>query len=257
MASELTVDIDGHVAVLEIHRPPVNYFDRTILKEIADTAAELEAGNHVRALVLCSEGKHFCAGANFGGGELLTPEDRGGHSRKLYTEGIRVFEIKLPVIAAVQGSAVGGGLGLACAADFRVATSASRFHANFSSLGFHHGFGLSVTLPRIVGQQKALDLLYTSRRITGQEAFEMGLADRLADDGKEREVAVTWAHEIAAMGPQAVKSIKETMRAPMAAEVRVALERELHEQSWLWETEDSKVAIAANLAREKPVFSGK
>src|SRR5690606_11747249 len=115
---ELTVDVDGFVALLEIHRPPTNYFDQDILRQIADEAERLQAEGDVRALVLCSEGKHFCAGANFAPGGLAG--ERVAASRALYTEAIRLFELELPIIAAVQGSAVGGGLGLALAADFRV-----------------------------------------------------------------------------------------------------------------------------------------
>ena len=168
-----------------------------------------------------------------------------------------MFDAKVPVIAAVQGSAVGGGLGLACAADFRVASLSSRFHANFSVLGFHQGFGLSETLPAIVGSQHAMDLLYTSRRIDGQRAFDIGLVDRLVGEGQLRSEALGWAAEIAAAAPLAVQSIRETLRAPLAERVRVVLERELDQQQKLWGTEDSRIGIAANLARQTAVFTGR
>jgi len=254
MTVELEVETSGHVAVLEMRRPPENYFDRAILAEIADAATELQSSGDIRAIVLCSQGKHFCAGANFGPGGLGA--DRESHSRRLYTEAMRIFDLELPIIAAVQGSAVGGGLGLACSADFRVATPSSRFTANFATLGFHQGFGLSVTLPRIVGHQVTQDLLYTGRRITGQRGFEIGLVDRLVPDGHEREAALSWAEEIAASAPLAVRAIKRTLRSGLAAEVRAVLELELAEQSRLWRTRDSVTGIAANLARESPIFIG-
>jgi enoyl-CoA hydratase/carnithine racemase len=254
MSAELGVEIQGHVAVLEIRRGPENYFDRIILGEIADVATSLQGDGDIRAIVLCSEGKHFCAGANFASHELET--DRDASSRKLYTEAIRLFDLELPIIAAVQGSAVGGGLGLACAADFRVGSASSRFTANFAALGFHQGFGLSVTLPRIVGHQVAQDLLYTGRRVTGQRAFEVGLVDRLVTEGQEREAAISWAQEIAASAPLAVRAIKRTLRHPLIEQVRAALELELSEQSRLWKTKDSVAGIAANLARETPTFTG-
>lgn len=254
MASQITVTEDGHVAVIEINRPPANYFDRELIAQIAAAAADLQAGG-TRAIVLCSEGKHFCAGADFGGGELATDRERA--AQELYREAVRIFEIAVPVIAAVQGSAVGGGVGLACAADFRVASPSTRFHANFSALGFHHGFGLSVTLPGIVGPQQAMELLYASRRIGGQRALEIGLADRLVPDGTQRSEAIAWAAEIAACAPLAVQSMKQTLRGPLVQKVRAVLERELSEQARLWATEDSKAGIAASLAREKPVFTGR
>jgi enoyl-CoA hydratase/carnithine racemase len=254
MSSELTVEQHGNVAVLEVRRPPANYFDQAILAEIADVGTELQQGREVRALVLCSEGKHFCAGANFAPGGI--GDDREGASRALYTEATRIFDLELPIIAAVQGSAVGGGLGLACAADFRVATASSRLAANFAQLGFHQGFGLSVTLPRIVGHQAAQDLLYTGRRLTGGQALELGLVDRLAQEGQEREAAITWAQEIADNAPLAVRAIRRTLRGDLAREVRKVLDLELAEQARLWRTRDSKIGIAANLAREKAEFIG-
>jgi enoyl-CoA hydratase/carnithine racemase len=254
VADDLRVSGSGHVLVVEIARGPANFFDHSLLRQIADVAEQAQAGREYRAIVLCSEGKHFCAGANFGSGPLA--DDRDQSSAQLYQEGIRLFALELPVIAAVQGSAVGGGLGLACAADFRVASAASRFHANFSSLGFHHGFGLSVTLPRIIGPQRALDLLVTSRRIQGDEAFELGLVDRLAEPGSERDAAIALAEEIAAAAPLAVRSIKQTLRGGLADDVRQALERELSEQQRLWRTRDSQIGIAASLAREVPEFTG-
>lgn len=254
MSTELSVERRGHIAVLEVHRPPANYFDQAILKEIADVGADLQQSMQVRALVLCSEGKHFCAGANFAPDGI--GEDREAASRRLYVEATRIFDLEIPIIAAVQGSAVGGGLGLACAADFRIATPSSRLTANFAKLGFHQGFGLSVTLPRITGEQVAQDLLYTGRRLTGEEAHEAGLVDRLVPDGQERDAAISWAHEIAQSAPLAVRAIRRTLRGELAREVRAVLDHELEEQARLWKTRDSRIGIAANLAREKADFTG-
>lgn len=254
MAADVTLEMDGHVATIEIRRPPTNYFDHSMLAALADLVEELQAAGQARAIVLCSEGKHFCAGADFGAGELAQDRDRA--SAALYREGIRLFRLELPVIAAVQGSAIGGGLGLACAADFRVASSATRFQANFAGLGFHHGFGLSITLPRIVGVQRAHELLLTARRLDGSEAFALGLADRLAEPGQERVAAHALAAHIGGLAPLAVRSIKSTMRARLADDVAAALERELSEQQRLWRTSDSRAGIAASLARTTPVFTG-
>jgi enoyl-CoA hydratase/carnithine racemase len=253
--SDLSVSVVDRVAVLEIRRAPANYFDHSLLQLLADAGEELAGGRQARVILLCSEGKHFCAGANFGAGALRDDRDRSATA--LYEQATRLFELELPVVAAVQGSAVGGGLGLACAADFRVASARSRFHPNFSALGFHHGFGLSATLPRIVGSQRALELLVTSRRLSGEEAFAMGLVDRLAAEGAERDEALALAAELAALAPLAVRSIKQTMKGGLASDVRAALGRELHEQQRLWRTEDSKIGIAASLERATPQFIGK
>lgn len=253
---DLTVSVADHVALLEIRRGPANYFDQALLREIVEAGQELQGGQAARVIVLCSEGKHFCAGANFGSGPLQEGDERDASAAALYREGARLFELDIPIVAAVQGSAVGGGLGLACAADFRVASPRTRFHPNFSVLGFHHGFGLSATLPRIVGAQNALDLLVTSRRVSGTEAHAMGLADRLTDDGREREQALALAREIAAAAPLAVRSIRHTLRAGLAQAVRDALDRELREQQRLWRTKDAGIGIAASLSRSVPQFTG-
>lgn len=255
--SDLTVDSQGHVAILQIRRPPANYFDAELLDQIADCAQALQGDGQTRALVLCSEGKHFCAGADFGSTGLSGPEQRSEAAGRIYRAGIRLFEIELPIIAAVQGSAVGGGLGLACAADFRIAGPESRFHANFAGLGFHHGFGLTVTLPRIVGEQRALDLLLNARRIDGVRAAEIGLVDQLSATGAEIATAVDFARHLTTLAPLAVRAIKRTIKSSVPEEVRLTLEHELAEQRRLWASEDSRIGIQASLHRITPLFVGR
>jgi enoyl-CoA hydratase/carnithine racemase len=251
---ELRITHDGHVALLEIARPPANYFDRPLIAAIADALDALADDGITRSVVLASEGKHFCAGANFGA--TAEGQDRAIESRRLYAEGARLFSSPLPVVAAVQGSAIGGGLGLACAADFRVASSATRFMANFAQLGFHQGFGLSVSLPRIIGMQAATRMLVGAERVDGLRAFELGLTDRLTEPGNERDGAIAFAHELAACAPLAVRSIRETLRGDLAERVVGALDREASEQARLWDTADSREGIAASLARRAPTFTG-
>jgi enoyl-CoA hydratase/carnithine racemase len=193
---DLTVELgDDHVAVLEIRRAPNNFFDQGLIASLADAMAALDADPRCRAAVLASEGKHFCAGANFASDVSL-----GAVGNHLYDEAVRLFATRTPVVAAVQGAAIGGGLGLALWPDFRVAAPDARFSANFARLGFHHGFGLTVTLPRAVGQQRALELLYTGARIDGERALAIGLVDRLVPLAALRDEARAFAAEIAASG---------------------------------------------------------
>ena len=175
----------------------------------------------------------------------------------MYDYAAKLFDQPLPVVAAVQGAAIGGGLGLALAADFRVAAPEARFAANFSLLGFHHGFALTVTLPAVVGQQKALELLYTGRRVSGPEAFDIGLADRLAETGHARQQAHVLAAEIAAAAPLAVRSIRTTMRGDLARLARTAMQRERAEQERLRLTADWKEGVAAVRARRPARFTGR
>jgi 2-(1,2-epoxy-1,2-dihydrophenyl)acetyl-CoA isomerase len=251
---ELTVELrDDHVATLEFSRPPSNFFSVDLIRQIADACDELARDPRCRAIVLCSAGRVFCAGADFAGAHAVgTPE--GGH---LYDHAIRLFEQPLPVVAAVQGAAIGGGLGLAMAADFRVAVPEARFAANFALLGIHHGFALSVTLPAAVGQQAALDLLYTGRRIGGQEAHAIGLADQLAEPGEARAQARALAAQIAAAAPLAVRSIRATMRGRLADEARAAMARERAEQELLMQSADWHEGVAAVSQRRAASFTGR
>lgn len=246
---------DG-VAVVEIRRPPNNFFDVALIRGLADAYEELDAEPACRAIVLCSEGKHFCAGADFGGAGS-GGEGRGQATGDLYAEAVRLFATATPVVAAVQGAAIGGGLGLACSADFRVAGPRARFAANFARLGFHHGFGLTVTLPEIVGRQHSLELLLTGRRIGGEAAAEIGLCDRLVDTGDVRSAATALAAEIAGAAPLAVTSIRQTMRGDLAGRVRAALDREGSEQERLRRTDDWAEGVRAAAERRDPRFTGR
>jgi 2-(1,2-epoxy-1,2-dihydrophenyl)acetyl-CoA isomerase len=242
---------DDFVATVELRRPPNNFFDITMIRRIAELYDALAADRRVRVIVLWAYGKHFCAGADLSGRDSPAsgPTD-------LYREAVRVFAAPLPVVAAVQGAAIGGGLGLACSADFRIASPNARFAANFAQLGFHHGFGLSAALPRIVGQQHGLDLLYTGRRLGGADAARIGLVDRLVDADQLRDTALQLATEIARSAPLAVASIRATMRADLVDAVRAAVEREATEQVRLQQTADFREGVRASAERRQPVFGG-
>ena len=257
VGSDLTVDIDRHVATVEIHRPPNNFFDFDLIHEIANVYERLDADSECRAIVMCSEGRHFCAGADFSAREKWSQERLDAQAGRLYVEAVRVFSCTKPVIAAVQGAAVGGGLGLALSADFRIACEESRFVANFARLGIHQGFGLSVTLPRLVGPNRAALMLYTGRRLKGAEAVEIGLADELVARANVRGRAVALATEIAQSAPLAVQSIRATLRAGLAEAVREATDHELAEQSRLRQTDDHREGVAATAERRLADFKGR
>ena len=108
--NDITVELEGHVAIVEIHRPPNNFFDYELIRAIADTYEMLDADDDCRAVVLCSEGKHFCAGADFSARESWGQTQLDAQAGQLYREAARVFSARKPVIAAIQGAAVGGGL---------------------------------------------------------------------------------------------------------------------------------------------------
>jgi enoyl-CoA hydratase/carnithine racemase len=254
---DIGVSLTGHVGQIEIQRPPHNYFDNALINQIADALEAFDRDPACRSVVLCAQGKSFCAGADFANRPATGAGAEGGSGKHLYKEATRIFRTKKPSVAAVHGAAIGGGLGLALAADFRVTCPEARFSANFTRLGFHPGFSLTYTLPRLVGQQKANLLFYTGRRVTGDEAMAMGLADVLVPLADVRTAATALATEIAQSAPLAVQSTRETMRRGFADAAERATERELTEQEWTRKTADFKEGVKAWAERRLPSFEGR
>lgn len=240
---------EDHVGVVWLCQPPNNFFSLAMIEAVADALEAFDTDLSCRSVVLAAEGKHFCAGADFASPATYSTAD-------LYAAAVRLFRTNKPIVAAVQGAAIGGGLGMALSADFRIATPQARFSANFARLGFHHGFGLSVTLQGVVGQQRAAELLYTGRRIDGDEAAAIGLADRVVPADQLESAALSFAAEIAASAPLAVQSIRATLRADLADRVAAATDRELTEQERLRHTDDFIEGTRAMAERRTPNFTG-
>lgn len=252
---KIRVQLDDHVALVELRDPPHNFFTLELVGETADAYEALDAEPACRAIVLAAEGKSFSAGANFAVGGVGQSDRYKGH---LYDHAVRLFRTKKPVVAAVHGAAIGGGLGLALSADFRVACPESRFSANFARLGFHAGFGLTETLPRLVGPQQATRLFFTGRRVKGEEALALGLADVFVENQQDvRSAAHQLATEIAESAPLAVQSMRETLRRGLAERVEAATRREAQEQTWLMKTEDTREGVRAYAERRPPRFEGR
>ncbi|MFZ5931989.1 MAG: enoyl-CoA hydratase/isomerase family protein [Pseudomonadota bacterium] len=257
----LGVDLgDDHVATVEMQNGDLNFFDLEMLTSLADCFHDLDKVPECRVLVLASSGRAFCAGANFASGtraEGLSTSKPSSSGSPLYDQAVRMFSSKKPIVGAVNGAAIGGGLGLCLVPDFRVACPEARLACNFTQLGFHPGFGLTYTLPALIGQQKAWNMMYTGRRVKAEEALEMGLVDRLVPADKLRAAAHEMALEIASAGPLAVMAVRETMRMGLPEKVRAATARELQEQNKLQGTEDMKEGIKATAERRPAKFVGR
>jgi len=264
----------GHVGTIEIQRPPLNFFDISLINQIADALEEFDKDIEIRSSVLAAQGKAFCAGANFSDPARQAqeareaqgkaqekaqgdPADSLGSINSLYLHAVRIFRAKKPIVAAVHGAAIGGGLGLAVSADFRVTCPEARFSANFTKLGFHPGFGLTTTLPELVGKNNAELIFYTSRRVTGEEATRMGLANVCVPQDQVRAEAMKLAQEIAECSPLGLLSTRATMRAGLADRVLAATNHELAEQSRLRATEDFKEGVKATAERRVANFRGR
>jgi len=255
---DVAVALTEHIATVEIRRGPNNFFDIELIRSLAEAFEALDNEAECRAIVLAAEGKHFCAGANFHNGGAQSGLDRSvERGNPLYAEAVRLFACRKPTVGAIQGAAIGGGFGLALVPDFRVLCSETRFSANFVKLGFHPGFGLTYTLPRLIGWQRANLLLYSGRRINGEEAFAWGLGEVLTEPENVRAAAIELAKEIAENAPLAVQSTRATMRAGIAEAVKAATDQEFKEQHWLQKTEDHKEGIRAVAERRPGRFVGR
>ncbi len=246
--SRITVQRMGHIGHIRFSNPPHNHLDTHLAREIADALEAFDVDDACRVVILSSEGRVFCAGVNFEGG--------GFDLRPFYTQVMRMYRTTKPVIAAIQGAAVGAGLGLAVMADFRITCAEAKFCANFTRLGFHPGFGLSVTLPRLIGMQMATKMFYTGRRINGDEALRIGLVDDVVGQEDVMTSAQTLAQEIAISSPQAVQTTRATLRKGLSESVAEVNAIECAHQMQHFETEYFKEGIRAMAERRPPSFTG-
>ncbi|MCI4652555.1 enoyl-CoA hydratase/isomerase family protein [Sphingomonas aquatilis] len=247
---------DGHVAILTFARPPHNFADLALIEAIGAAFAAADADPQVRAIVLQSDGRIFCAGADLARDNPVEKDQPAGTRNPFYVAAARLYAVKTPVVAAIQGAAVGAGLGLALVADFRVAAPEARFVANFVALGFHPGFGISAVLERVIGRQRALLMNLTARRIKAEQAADWGLVDLLVPADRLRAEALALAQEIAAGAPLAVQSTRATMRGDLFALLEAQTDHELAEQTWLQKTADFAEGVRAVNERRPGRFVG-
>jgi enoyl-CoA hydratase/carnithine racemase len=246
----------GHVASITIRKPPNNSVSVELMRDLADALEGLANEPDVRAVVLASEGKIFCAGADLS--QRIAGEGLGrANTNPLYDQAVRLYAQELPIVAAIQGAAVGAGLGLALVADFRVAAGEARFAANFTKLGFHPGFGLTHTLPRLVGAQAAAHMFLSGERLDASAALRIGLVDEVTDLSNLLPAAHALAAKIAENAPLAVRSTRKTLRADLAAAVRIATDHEFAEQQWLMKTDDFEEGVKSVAERRPGRFNGR
>lgn len=240
------VVLEPHVGLMEIRRPPNNYFDTDLIRQLVEGVAQL-VEQDCRAVVLCSDGKHFCAGAQLG--------QRRPEERSIYEVALELFAVEVPLIVAAQGASIGGGMGLALVGDFRVGVPTTSFRPNFARLGMNHGFGMTATLAAVVGENRAMQILERGANISAEEALSFGLLDEVVADEELRSAAAKIARELAANAPQAVRGIRKLMRRDLLVRVREAVESEGAMQGVLMRTNDFREGVSAASERRPPEFT--
>jgi len=256
---------DGHVATLTLNQPDkLNPMSPELIEDLPGVIAAIHANESVRAVVITGAGRAFSAGADFRTLSGLIEETglegiAGIHAgiSQLYAAFLPIAEIEVPVIAAINGHAVGGGLGIALLADIRIVAEEAKIGANFARLGIHPGLGISHRLIRAVGHQAASELLFTGRLMRGREAAEMGLCLKALPAEEVLPAALVLAREIAGSAPLAVRAIKKTLRTAGEEDLHSVLQTEAMAQAILSQTADAAEGIQAQMARRTPEFEGR
>ena len=253
---------DG-VAVVTLNRPDNrNSMTPELLDRFAEVAGELSRTADVRCVVVTGRGSCFSAGADFKSivqredGEGRRPKTPQERSFAMYEPFLRVLDLDVPVIGALNGHAVGGGLGLALLCDIRIASREAKYGANFAKLGLSSGLGISYLLPRHVGAARAAELLFTGRLLRGDEGAAIGLFNQAVDAADVLETAMSIAREIAESAPFAVREMKRALYEGLGWDVRRHAWREAWAQAASLATDDAREGMTALLEKRKPVFRG-
>jgi enoyl-CoA hydratase/carnithine racemase len=250
--------VEDKIATVVIDRPPVNALNSKTMEELDEVLDELGKDPNVAAIVITGGGKYaFIAGADVKEMPKLTPELAEEMSAKGQAILMKMEKIGKPVIAAINGLALGGGLELAMATDIRIISDRARLGQPEINLGLFPGWGGTQRLPRIVGLAKAKEMIFTGDMISAQEAMRIGLVNKVVPDGEELKVARDIAKKITSKAPIAVAKSKNAMEEG----IKVSLEEGLKKESELFGeicgTEDMKEGVAAFIEKRQPKFKGK
>lgn len=244
-------------SILTLNRPEsMNAFSLELVDQL-ENAIESYILSSSRALIITGTGKAFCAGADLKERKEMSEDQVHRFLDRLGLLFRKIEQLKSPVICAINGFAFGGGLELALCADFRFVASSARIGLTETSLGIIPGAGGTQRLPRLIGAQKARDLIFTARRLDANEACSIGLVDRITSDETLITESIGYAKEILSNAPLAVELAKNAISNGMEMKLHDALiyERELYNQTL--QTEDRIEALKAFQEKRKPVFQGK
>lgn len=273
---EIVYTVADRVATITLNRPEkLNAWTATIESEVRAAVEEAERDNHVRVIILTGAGRGFCAGADM---SLLgtvakqgvtdqvrervmrdTDKHRREQARADFQKKYSYFlAIEKPVIAAINGPAVGLGLVIALYCDLRIASDSARFSTAFARRGLIAEYGMAWMLPRIVGHGNAIDLLFSARSIDAAEALRMGLVNRVFPEAEFRDIVDQYARDLATnVSPRSVKVIKRQLYDAMFQSLEEAFEVSEREMLASLDSEDFREGVAHYLEKRSPAFTGK
>jgi 2-(1,2-epoxy-1,2-dihydrophenyl)acetyl-CoA isomerase len=262
LPDSVLLETEGAVAVLRLNRPDgMNALDVEMKEGLLAAVSAVRADPGVRALVVTGTGRAFCVGQDLrehtalieAGDEapLRTVRD---HYNPLVT---MLAELPVPTVAALNGTAAGAGLGLACALDFRIGAAGARYTTAFTGIGLTADSGLSWTLPRLVGAGRATALLLLAEPFTAEQALEMGMLNAVVAPDQVLTAALELATRLAAGPTAAYACVKESVAAAATSSLVEALAKEDELQTRAGATADHAAAVRAFMAKQKPVFEGR
>ena len=254
---------DGKIVKVVFNKPERrNLMDPEIIAGLSDAIERIKASDEVRCVIITGSGNSFCAGADFSTLQMFATEKgltgaAGAREgiMKFYNSFMKILEVEQPVIASLNGYTIGGGLAFALLCDIRIASSDAKIAANFAKVGIHPGMGITYTLPLIVGLEKACELLFTAKFITGEEAEKIGLVAKAVPPEKLEEETLNMARQISENAPYVIKLTKKILKREF--HVRAHSEIEALAQSICSQMQDAIEGVRAFFEKRKPEFKGR
>jgi 2-(1,2-epoxy-1,2-dihydrophenyl)acetyl-CoA isomerase len=253
---------NGGVATIALNRPErLNAFDGKMHEEIHDALDHAASDEEVRCLVLRGEGRGFSAGADLGSEDLSREDGEapnlGEYLRRTFSPTVtRIVAMDKPTLASLHGPVYGAGVGIALACDMRLAAESARFSVAFVNIGLMPDAGVTYFLPRIVGLGSAVEMSMLGDAVDAEEAYRIGLVNRVVLDETLMEETASFAKRLAAMPTRALGSMKQAIYASFESDLETALEREAVGQTLCGYTGDHAEGLAAFFQKREPDFTG-